>query len=161
MWRFLVFLLIALPAVAQDLQPLLGPGTLPPREPAAITGPSAVEALPEPAIETGKTPEPLPTQAPPMPGAPLAVAPLPATPLPATPDPARCGPAREGQVACMAGRLCACRFERGGQLTGRGEHFAWDCGTLRPACDQPPADLPGAAHPDIQVFPQVTLPRRR
>jgi hypothetical protein len=77
------------------------------------------------------------------------------------PDPARCGPALEGQVACMSGRLCACRFERGGQLTGRGDHFAWDCGPLRPSCDLPPADLPGGAvQPEILFAPQIT-PRRR
>ncbi|WP_184480687.1 hypothetical protein [Neoroseomonas alkaliterrae] len=61
-----------------------------------------------------------------------------------------CGPEREGQTACLAGKLCLCRFERGGQLTGRGDRFAWDCGALRPLCPpeqnvvQPPGWMPPA-----------------
>lgn len=165
MWRLLLLLLIALPAMAQDARPLLGPGTLPPRGPVAAdpsaipplaAAPSAVEAdpAPTPLSGEGKAPErPLPAQA--------QQAPMPAPLATPTPDPARCGPAREGQVACMSGRLCACRFERGGQLTGRGDHFAWDCGPLRPSCDLPPADLPGGAvQPDIIIAPQIT-PRHR
>jgi len=71
-----------------------------------------------------------------------------------------CGPAREGQVACVANRLCACRFERGGSLAGRPDRWDWDCGILRPDCAVPPADLPPAdpAAPGLMVFPQVTLP---
>lgn len=45
-----------------------------------------------------------------------------------------CGPAREGLVACLSGKLCACRFTRGGSLTGQRDRHAWDCGILRPAC---------------------------
>ena len=30
-----------------------------------------------------------------------------------------CGPPRSGQLACVANRLCACRFERGGALAGQ------------------------------------------
>lgn len=171
MWRLLFLLLIALPAMAQDARPLLGPGTLPPRgatAPSAIpplaAAPSAVEAepAPTPLAGEGKVPEqplPLPAQAQQAPTPPPLATPAPG--LTPAPDPARCGPAREGQVACMSGRLCACRFERGGQLTGRGDHFAWDCGPLRPSCDLPPADLPGGAvQPDIVIVPQIG-PRRR
>lgn len=171
MWRFLFLLLIALPAMAQDARPLLGPGTLPSRGPATVApsaipplaaAPSAAEAepVPTPLSGAGKAPEtPLPAQARqvPMP-APLAT---PAPGLSLAQDPARCGPGRDGQVACMSGRLCACRFERGGQLTGRGDHFAWDCGPLRPSCDLLPADLPGGAvQPEILIMPEVG-PRRR
>ena len=52
--------------------------------------------------------------------------------------PPACTRAREGQVACMAGKLCECRFERGGQLTGRPDRFAWDCGVMRPMCPPDP-----------------------
>ncbi|MBP0464337.1 hypothetical protein J5Y09_10465 [Roseomonas sp. PWR1] len=53
-------------------------------------------------------------------------------------SPPVCSPAREGQVACMAGKLCECRFERGGQMTGRPDRFAWDCGVMRPMCPPDP-----------------------
>ena len=66
-----------------------------------------------------------------------------------------CGPAREGQVACQANRLCACRFERGGSLAGRPDRWAWDCGALRPDCQPPPADLPRTPGPDITIQPLV------
>ena len=70
-----------------------------------------------------------------------------------------CGPAREGQVACAANRLCACRFERAGRLTGRPDRWDWDCGILRPDCLVPPAELPmPEPPPGLMVFPQVTLP---
>lgn len=60
-----------------------------------------------------------------------------ATPAIAQAPPA-CDPETEGQVACMGGKLCECRFERGGQLTGRPDRFAWDCGTMRPMCPPDP-----------------------
>jgi len=60
-----------------------------------------------------------------------------------------CGPAREGQVACIAGKMCECRFERGGQMTGRPDRFAWDCGVMRPNCPPDPtiAPAPGFVTP--------------
>lgn len=48
-----------------------------------------------------------------------------------------CSAPREGMTACFDGRLCVCRFERGGTLTGRPDGYRWDCGALRPDC--PPA----------------------
>lgn len=71
-----------------------------------------------------------------------------------------CGPAREGQVACAANRLCTCRLERGGILTGRPDRWEWDCGILRPDCAPPPADLspPDPTVPGVTVFPQVVPP---
>ena len=53
-----------------------------------------------------------------------------------------CIPQREGMTACFDGRLCRCRFERGGELTGRPDAHRWDCGPLRPDCR-----APDAAHP--------------
>ena len=70
-----------------------------------------------------------------------------------------CNAPRDGVSACLAGRQCLCGHERGGSVTGRRDGWRWDCGALRPACDVPPADLPGrpdAAAPAL--FPQVTLP---
>lgn len=73
---------------------------------------------------------------------------------PAAAQPA-CTPGREGQLACMAGRLCACRFENGGSLTGRPSAHRWDCGTLRPDCR--PEPVPQSRMPVI-IYP---LPARR
>lgn len=47
---------------------------------------------------------------------------------------ARCTPSVEGAVACLAGKLCLCRHDGGGVLTGRGPGMRWDCGAFRPAC---------------------------
>ena len=74
-----------------------------------------------------------------------------------------CGPARQGQVACMAGKICECRFERGGQMTGRPDRFAWDCGVMRPNCPPDPtiAPAPGfGAPPGIWLAPGRVLPPR-
>jgi len=58
-----------------------------------------------------------------------------------TPAVPMCGPQREGMVGCFDGRLCLCRFQPGGQLTGRPDAHRWDCGPLRPDCRAPPANL--------------------
>jgi len=71
-------------------------------------------------------------------------------------EPPACVAGREGQTACLAGKLCECRFEHGGQLTGRGDRFVWDCGALRPLCPPDPtiAPQPGWAPPQgIWVAP--------
>ncbi len=64
-------------------------------------------------------------------------------------SPPVCSPAREGQVACMAGKLCECRFERGGQMTGRPDRFAWDCGVMRPMCPPDPTIAPSPWMPPV------------
>ena len=70
--------------------------------------------------------------------------------------PPACTRAREGQVACMAGKLCECRFERGGQLTGRPDRFAWDCGVMRPMC--PPDPNINQQMPQVPPVGGVWLP---
>lgn len=68
-----------------------------------------------------------------------------------------CNPPREGVAACLGGRQCLCRFERGGSIAGRPDGYRWDCGVLRPSCAEMPAEIaPPAA--GMQVFPQITLP---
>lgn len=62
---------------------------------------------------------------------------------------------REGQVACVAGRLCACRYDTGGSLTGRPSAYRWDCGALRPDCRPDP--LPA---PDVSALPWLAVPPR-
>lgn len=66
---------------------------------------------------------------------------LAAGPAAAQPPPA-CTAETEGQAACMAGKLCECRFERGGQMTGRPDRFVWDCGVMRPMCPPDPTIQP-------------------
>jgi hypothetical protein len=39
-----------------------------------------------------------------------------------------------GLVACIAGKLCACRPAPASAATRLPEGFRWDCGILRPAC---------------------------
>ena len=70
-----------------------------------------------------------------------------------------CDAARLGTVSCQAGRVCECRHERGGSLTGRAEGFRWDCGILRPAC--PPTQLqpPMSSWPQGMPMPQLWLER--
>lgn len=63
-----------------------------------------------------------------------------------------CNDLREGMTACFDGRLCRCRFEPGGQLTGRPDAHRWDCGALRPDCR--PND-PQTPWPNI--VPQIYL----
>jgi hypothetical protein len=64
-------------------------------------------------------------------------------------EPPQCTEAREGQLACMAGKQCACRFIPGGSMTGRPDRFAWDCGINRPNCPPDPniVQQPGYAPP--------------
>jgi hypothetical protein len=77
-----------------------------------------------------------------------------AMPAQAQPPPA-CTPEVEGQTACMGGKLCECRFERGGQLTGRGERFVWDCGVMRPMCPpDPTVSQAPAAPPPVNLWLQ-------
>lgn len=73
-------------------------------------------------------------------------------------SPPACSAESEGQAACLAGKLCECRFERGGQLTGRPDRFGWDCGAMRPTCPPDPtiSQPPGYA-PPIGVWVQPPI----
>lgn len=69
-----------------------------------------------------------------------------------------CTAAREGVTACLDGKLCLCRYQPGGSLTGRQSGLRWDCGALRPSCGPPPVE-PGALPPPLPpLFLQPTLP---
>ena len=73
-------------------------------------------------------------------------------------NPPRCTPAREGEVACIDGKLCECRHDPGGALSGRRAGTRWNCGALRPACGGTmPADIgtPAAERmpPPPSLFP--------
>ena len=66
----------------------------------------------------------------------LAGAPVTLTPRVGWADAAddRCTLDAVDRVACMAGRLCACRFVPGSPATGLTDGYRWDCGILRPRC---------------------------
>ena len=65
-----------------------------------------------------------------------------------------CTQDRVGAVACMAGKLCACGYQRGGSVSGRPDGYAWDCGVLRPSCGEafPPATIGSVPTPLPQLF---------
>jgi len=65
----------------------------------------------------------------------------PARAAPAAAEEAGCGTDTVGQVACIGGRLCACRFSPGSPAMRLPDGFRWDCGILRPACVAVPATL--------------------
>jgi hypothetical protein len=69
----------------------------------------------------------------------------------------RCTPAREGEVACFDGKLCECRYDPGGTLTGRRPGTRWNCDALRPSCGGPaPAEAgqpPAAERAPPSFFP--------
>jgi hypothetical protein len=74
-----------------------------------------------------------------------------------TPPP--CTPAREGMLACFADKLCECRWQPGGSLTGRPAAHRWDCGVLRPPCGVVPGgSAPQALPPGLMLSPDI---RRR
>ena len=66
-----------------------------------------------------------------------------------------CTPARAGAVACMSGKLCECRFERGGSITGTRDGHRWNCGVLRPACGEALSPLPGQS--TLPFLPQIMI----
>lgn len=66
-----------------------------------------------------------------------------------------------GMVACMAGKLCACRADRGGGVTALPAGARWDCGVLRPGCG-PAADVPATLDPYPGLLPEaLSLDRSR
>ena len=76
--------------------------------------------------------------------------------------PPSCAAETAGLVACVAGKLCACGFARGGAVAGGGvpAGYRWDCGVLRPACGEPsdrPATLDRYPYP---LPPALGLDRR-
>lgn len=82
-------------------------------------------------------------------------------PLPATPQPAAvpmCQEQREGMTFCFETRLCLCRFDAGGSLTGRPPGFRWDCGVLRPSCGVVPPDVGAPAQTPVIVQPFIQPP---
>lgn len=56
--------------------------------------------------------------------------------LPVVAEPPTCDQAAVGTVACFERKLCSCQFDPGGNMTGLEPGFRWDCGILRPACEQ-------------------------
>jgi hypothetical protein len=60
----------------------------------------------------------------------------------------RCTPDTAGALACMAGRACACSFQRGGLMLGQPDGWRWDCGILRGRCERP----------TVQPWPIYDLP---
>ncbi len=79
-------------------------------------------------------------------------------------EPPSCTPARAGAVACLSGKLCECRFERGGSITGTRDGHRWDCGVLRPSCGEalapPGITAPGMSYPmGPQMGPIVVQPQ--
>lgn len=78
-------------------------------------------------------------------------------------QPPACRAETAGIVTCMAGRLCECRFERPGRMTGvPSGGWRWDCGILRPACGGGP-DTPATTSDHPQTLPpqfglDLTLP---
>ena len=75
-------------------------------------------------------------------------------------DPPACTDNREGALACMAGRLCSCGYQRGGIVSGRPEGWRWDCGILRPACGEalPPPGIQATPQPLPQLFMSLPQP---
>ena len=73
-----------------------------------------------------------------------------------------CNQDRVGAVACMAGKMCACSYHRGGSVSGRPEGYNWDCGILRPACVEALAPPGGGAAPLLPLpgrYVQLPPPR--
>jgi hypothetical protein len=83
---------------------------------------------------------------------------LPAAAFAQTAQPPRCTAESVGAVACMSTKLCECVYERGGAITGRPTGYRWECGALRPDCNQPGADLAG---PQWQMPAAVGIDRSR
>ena len=72
--------------------------------------------------------------------------------------PPRCSPSQEGAVACLDGKLCECRYDAGGSLTGRRAGMRWECGALRPGCGAPGLSPPETAGQPQQPLPFLPMP---
>lgn len=73
-------------------------------------------------------------------------------------QPPRCTAETLGAVSCMSTKLCECVYERGGAISGKPSGYRWECGALRPDCNQPGADLAG---PQWQMPAAVGIDRSR
>jgi hypothetical protein len=62
---------------------------------------------------------------------------------------------REGMTFCFESKLCLCRFDAGGTLTGRPSGYRWDCGVLRPSCGVVPPDTNPPMQPPMTIQPFI------
>ena len=53
----------------------------------------------------------------------------------------KCNQDTFGQVACFSVKLCECIYDRGGAMTGLPARYRWDCGILRPRCEEAPTSI--------------------
>ncbi len=53
----------------------------------------------------------------------------------------KCNQDTFGQVACFSIKLCECIYDRGGAMTGLPARYRWDCGILRPRCEEAPTSI--------------------
>jgi len=66
----------------------------------------------------------------------------------------RCAAETHGQVACFVNKLCECKFERGGTITGVPDGYRWDCDIKKPSCGLG-ADTPADLDPYIGPYPSA------
>jgi len=78
-------------------------------------------------------------------------------------QPPACTAQRAGTVACMSGKLCECRYERGGTITGVPTGHRWDCGILRPSCGEALAapTIPNQGMSPMPFQPQILIDPRQ
>jgi hypothetical protein len=76
-----------------------------------------------------------------------------ASPAGAQPPPA-CDAATLGTTACLASKMCACSYDRGGVATGVPAGYRWDCGILRPGCGSSFAQ-PATLNPYTGPYPHA------
>ena len=68
--------------------------------------------------------------------------------------PPACGAASLGMTACLASKMCACIYDRGGVATGIPAGYRWDCGILRPGCGNP-LEVPATLNPYPGPYPSA------
>lgn len=66
--------------------------------------------------------------------------------------PLSCTAATLGATACLAGKLCACTYDRGAIATGIPAGYRWDCGILRPGCGSA-LEFPATLNPYSGPYP--------
>ena len=60
---------------------------------------------------------------------------------PGAQDAPSCNRMALGQAACFANIRCECIYDRGGAITGTPEGYRWDCGILKPRCEEAPITI--------------------